>query len=246
MFRILVPIKRVPDPAVKLHLHHGQLALEGVRMVLNPYDEVALEEAVRWKEAGLCDEVIALTVAPVAADETLRQAIALGANRAIRIEAGQTETPLSVAQAIATCAQEIGVQLIICGLQSSDEESGQVGPMLAALLDWPFAAAANSLHRNNQSLQARCCHPDGIDQVEMPFPAVVTADLQLNTPRYARLPAIVAAKRQSILVLPSRTSLTPCETLTQLDHPARRPPIRMIENANDLAELIVQQLEGQA
>ncbi len=242
MFRILVPIKRVPDPAAKLHLSNGQPVLAGVRMVLNPYDEVALEEAVRWREAGQCDEVIALNVGDACGDETLRQAIALGANRAIRIEAYAVETPFSVAQNIAACAKELAVQMIICGMQSSDEESGQVGPMLAALLDWPLAAAATRLHQEHHGLQAHCRQADGIDQIDLPLPAVVTADLQLNTPRYARLPAIVAAKRHRIEILPRASSLPAAPLTTHFDPPPSRPPIRMIENADDLAEIIVREL----
>jgi len=230
MFRILVPIKRVPDPAAKLHLHDGRLALSGVRMVLNTYDEVALEEAVRWKENGWADEVVALSVSGPDCEETLRQAMALGAQRAIRIESTDIETPLSVAQAIANSIENLDIQMVICGLQSSDEESGLVGPMLAALLDWPFAAAAMNLCRQDAVLQASSRQLDRIQLIEMAFPVVISADLQLNTPRYARLPAIVAAKRKPIEQLPRNA--TPLETEDrQLALPATRAPIRMLDTA---------------
>jgi len=242
MFRILVPIKRVPDPAAKLHLQDSQLALDGIRMVLNPYDEVALEEAVRWQESGRADEVIALSVGGPDCDETLRQAMALGAQRAVRIESKGAETPLSIAQAIAASIEQLDIRLVICGLQSSDEESGLVGPMLAALLNWPFLAGAVALQQQGAVIHASCRRFDRLDLIETPSPAVVSADLQLNMPRYARLPAIVAAKRKPVELL-ARTDSTPLLEKQQLTLPAARPPVRLLDTAEAVATVIEKSLQ---
>lgn len=239
MLKILVPVKRVPDPAIKLHLDNSKPALNGVRMVLNPYDEVALEEAVRSKEAGQASEVIALTIGTPECEETLRTALALGADRAIRIDSTGNESPLSVAQALADFAKSEGISLILCGLQSSDEESAQVGPMTAALLSWPFASVVSALYWQEGEYPLRIESQDeaGMTWQELQLPAVLTASLQLNTPRFARLPAIVAAKRKPVTVI-ERETVAATPNNRQFSLPPERPAITMLRNVNEIAALI--------
>jgi electron transfer flavoprotein beta subunit len=207
-------------------------------MVLNPYDEVALEEAVRWKENGNCTEVVALNIGGPEGDEILRHCLAVGANQAVRMEPVQPITPFGVASMITEAACTLSADAIVCGIQSSDEEGNQVGPMTAALLGWPLISAACKTLWEQGELETECRREGGMDTIRTSPPFVMTASLQLNTPRYARLPAIVAAKRQTITVLANiQTVATPFES-ARLDLPAAKPPVQMLADPQELARLL--------
>jgi len=198
--KVLVPVKRVVDFNVKVRVKADQsgVDLANVKMSMNPFDEIAVEEAVRLKEKGKAKEVVVLSIGPAQAGETIRTALAMGADRGILVKADQSVEPLAVAKLIKAVAESEKPDLVITGKQAIDDDANQVGQMLAALLDWPQATFAHSLELDAGSAKVSREIDGGLQTVEVKLPAVITTDLRLNQPRYASLPNIMKAKKKPI------------------------------------------------
>jgi len=201
--KILVTAKRVVDYNVKVRVKPDGSGVDtsNVKMSLNPFDEIAVEEAVRLREKGIATEVVAVSCGPAACQETLRNALAIGADRAILVETDVELQPLAVAKLLAAIVAKEGPQLVILGKQAIDDDANQVGQMLAALLDWPQATFASNVEVGNGKLSVKREIDGGNETVEAALPAVVTADLRLNEPRYATLPNIMKAKKKPLEVV---------------------------------------------
>jgi electron transfer flavoprotein beta subunit len=203
--KILVPVKRVADYKVKVRVRSdgSGVDLANVKMAMNPFDEIAVEEAVRLKEAGVASEVVAVSCGVAACQETLRAAMAIGADRGILVETDEPLEPLAVAKLLrALCAKE-QPQLVICGKQAIDDDANQTGQMLAALMGWPQATFASRVAVADGRATVTREIDGGLETLEMPLPAVVTADLRLNEPRYAALPNIMKAKKKPLDTVPA-------------------------------------------
>jgi len=203
--KILVPVKRVVDYNVKVRVRsdQGGVELAGVKMSINPFDEIAVEEAVRLREAGTASEVIAVSCGGAACQETLRSALAMGADRAILVESDIELQPLAVARLLQAVALREQPQLVICGKQAIDDDANQTGQMLAALLGWPQATFASKVLPGDGTLTVTREIDGGLETLALKLPAVVTADLRLNEPRYATLPNIMKAKKKPLEVMPA-------------------------------------------
>jgi electron transfer flavoprotein beta subunit len=198
--KILVPVKRVVDYNVKVRVKAdgSDVDIANAKMSMNPFDEIAIEEAVRLKEAGIASEVIAVSAGVANCQETLRTALALGADRAILIETNVPLQPLAVAKLLkAVCENELP-QVVLCGKQAIDDDANQTGQMLAALLNWPQATFASKLVIADGRATVTREIDGGLETIAMPLPAVVTTDLRLNEPRYATLPNIMKAKKKPL------------------------------------------------
>ena len=198
--KVLVPVKRVIDYNVKVRVKADQTGVDlaNVKMSMNPFDEIAVEEAVRLKEKGKAKEVVVLSIGPGQASETIRTALAMGADRGILVKTDQTVEPLAVAKIIKAVVEAEKPDFVITGKQAIDDDANQVGQMLAALLDWPQATFAHSLELEGGSAKVSREIDGGLQTVEVKLPAVMTTDLRLNQPRYASLPNIMKAKKKPI------------------------------------------------
>jgi electron transfer flavoprotein beta subunit len=198
--KILVPVKRVVDFNVKVRVKSDQSGVElaNVKMSMNPFDEIAVEEALKLKESGKATEVIAVSVGPIACQETLRTALAMGADRAILVETDLETQPLAVAKVLKALAQKESPGLVILGKQAIDDDANQTGQMLAALLDWPQATFASKVEIDGTTARVTREIDGGLETIEIATPAVITTDLRLNTPRYATLPNIMKAKKKPL------------------------------------------------
>jgi electron transfer flavoprotein beta subunit len=201
--KLLVPIKRVVDFNVKVRIKPDGSGVDtaNVKMSMNPFDEIAVEEAVRLKEKGVATEIVAVSCGATACQETLRTALAIGADRAILVETDVELQPLAVAKLLKAVVDKEQPQLVILGKQAIDDDANQVGQMLAALLDWPQAAFASKVEIEGGKLRVKREVDGGLETVEMRLPAVVTTDLRLNEPRYATLPNIMKAKKKPLEVV---------------------------------------------
>ncbi len=196
--KVLVPVKRVVDYNVKVRVKADQTGVEtaNVKMSMNPFDEIAVEEAMRLKEAGIVTEVIAVSCGIVACQETLRTALAIGADRAILVETDAELQPLAVAKLLAAVAKKEAPGLMILGKQAIDDDSNQTGQMVAALLGWPQATFASKVVIADGKAQVTREVDGGLETIKINLPAVVTTDLRLNEPRYVTLPNIMKAKKK--------------------------------------------------
>jgi electron transfer flavoprotein beta subunit len=201
--KILVTAKRVIDYNVKVRVKPDGSGVDAsnVKMSMNPFDEIAVEEAVRLREKGVATEVVVVSCGPAACQETLRNALAIGADRAILVETDVDLQPLAVAKLLKAIVAQEAPQLVILGKQAIDDDANQVGQMLAALLDWPQATFASKVEVGNGRLTVKREIDGGNETVEAALPAVVTADLRLNEPRYATLPNIMKAKKKPLEVV---------------------------------------------
>ncbi len=198
--KILVPVKRVIDYNVKPRVKSdgSGVDLANVKMSMNPFDEIAVEEGLRLREAGAAEEIIAVSIGPAKASETLRTALAMGADRAILVETDDEVEPLAVAKILKAVADEEGTALIILGKQAIDDDSNQTGQMLAALLGRPQGTFASKVVVEGDSVSVTREVDGGLETVKLTMPAVITTDLRLNEPRYASLPNIMKAKKKPI------------------------------------------------
>ncbi|SKA18721.1 electron transfer flavoprotein subunit beta/FixA family protein [Consotaella salsifontis] len=198
--KVLVAVKRVVDynVAVRVKQDGTGVELDNVKMSMNPFDEIAVEEAVRLKEAGKASEIVAVSVGPQKATETLRTALAMGADRAILVKTDAKVEPLAVAKLLKTVVAEEAPDLVILGKQAIDDDSNQTGQMLAALLGWSQGVFASKVETGEGMLTVTREVDGGLQTVELKLPAIVTADLRLNEPRYASLPNIMKAKKKPI------------------------------------------------
>jgi electron transfer flavoprotein beta subunit len=198
--KILVPVKRVVDYNVKIRVKADGSGVElaNVKMSMNPFDEIAVEEALRIKEAGKAEEIIAVSIGPAGAQETIRTALAMGADRGILIKTDELVEPLAVAKLLKAVALEEGPSLIICGKQAIDDDSNQTAQMLAALLGWGQGTFASKVVIDGSKAHVTREVDGGLQTVELKLPAIVSTDLRLNEPRYASLPNIMKAKKKQL------------------------------------------------
>jgi electron transfer flavoprotein beta subunit len=198
--KILVPVKRVVDYNVKVRVKADGTGVEtaNVKMSMNPFDEIAVEEAVRLKEAGVATEIVVVSIGVAQCQETLRTALAIGADRAILVETAEETQPLGVAKALKALVDKEQPGLVILGKQAIDDDCNQTGQMLAALLGWPQGTFASKLTLADGGLEVEREIDGGLETVALKLPAIVTTDLRLNEPRYASLPNIMKAKKKPI------------------------------------------------
>jgi len=200
IMKILVPVKRVVDYNVKIKVKNDNTGvdLENTKMSMNPFDEIAVEEAVRLKEKKICDEIIAISIGSAKSEETLRTALAIGADKGILIETEEEVQPLEVAKILKEIIQKNNPDLVLMGKQAIDDDSNQTGQMLAALLGWPQGTFTSKLEINGKKINVTREIDGGLETLGMELPAIVTTDLRLNEPRYASLPNIMKAKQKPI------------------------------------------------
>ncbi len=205
--KVLVSVKRVVDYNVKVRVKADGSGVDtaNVKMSMNPFDEIAVEEAVRLKEKGAATEIVAVSCGVAGCQETLRTALALGADRAILVETTVELQPLAVAKLLQAIVAKEQPQLVLMGKQAIDDDANQTGQMLAALLDWPQAAFASKIEIGGEMASIKREVDGGLETVEVSLPAVVTADLRLNEPRYATLPNIMKAKKKPLEVVKPET-----------------------------------------
>ncbi|MFT5644319.1 MAG: electron transfer flavoprotein beta subunit [Janthinobacterium sp.] len=225
--KVLVPVKRVVDYNVKVRVKSDGSGVDtaNVKMSMNPFDEIALEEAMRLKEAGKVTEIIAISCGVTQCQETLRTAMAIGADRAILVEASADLEPLAVAKLIKALAEQEQPQLIILGKQAIDDDSNQTGQMLAALLGWPQATFASKVVLDDDKVTVTREVDGGLETLELTLPAIVTTDLRLNEPRYVTLPNIMKAKKKPLVVVKPEDLGVDCApriTTLKVVEPAKR------------------------
>lgn len=198
--KALVAVKRVVDYNVKIRVKpdHSGVELQNVKMSMNPFDEIAVEEGVRLKEAGKIEELIAVSIGPAQAQETIRTALAMGADRGILVQIDTDVEPLAVAKILKAIVEKEGPDLVIVGKQAIDDDSNQTGQMLAALMDWPQATFASKLELGDGSASVTREVDGGLETIKVTLPMVMSTDLRLNEPRYASLPNIMKAKKKQI------------------------------------------------
>ena len=198
--KVLVPVKRVVDYNVKVRVKSDKsgVELDNVKMSMNPFDEIAVEEALRLKEKGIATEVIAISIGPTQVQETIRNALAMGADSGIFIEATNNLEPLNIAKIISSVAKKESIDLMILGKQAIDDDMNATGQMIAALLGWPQATFASKVQISDKKAVVSREVDGGIENIEVALPAVISTDLRLNEPRYASLPNIMKAKKKPI------------------------------------------------
>src|SRR6187455_1145785 len=196
--KVLVPVKRVVDFNVKIRVKPDGSGVElaNIKMSMNPFDEIAVEEAIRLKEAGKATEIIAVSIGPAQAGETIRTALAMGADRGILVKTEASVEPLSVAKILAKVVEQEKPDLVILGKQAIDDDANQTGQMLAALLGWPQGTFAFKIELGDGKAKVTREVDGGLQTVNLNMPAIVTTDLRLNEPRYASLPNIMKAKKK--------------------------------------------------
>tara|TARA_B110000483_G_scaffold61506_1_gene76493 strand:- start:112 stop:864 length:753 start_codon:yes stop_codon:yes gene_type:complete len=237
--KIIVPIKRVVDYNVKVRPLSDQsdVDLNNVKMSMNPFCEIAIEEAVRLKESGIATEVIAVTVGTSASQEQLRTALALGADRAILIETEALLEPLAISKALTKVIEKEAPQLIILGKQAIDGDNNQTGQMLAALLNYSQATFASKISIEGNSASVTREIDGGLQTIKVSLPAIVTTDLRLNEPRYASLPNIMKAKKKEMDVQPVDSlgiDIAPRLELISVEPPATRAEGIKVESVEEL------------
>jgi electron transfer flavoprotein beta subunit len=238
--KILVPVKRVIDYNVKPRVKADGTGVDlaNVKMSMNPFDEIAVEEAIRLKEKGAATEIVAVSIGPAKAQETLRTALAMGADRAILVETDEEVEPLAVAKILKAIADEEQPGLVILGKQSISDDSNQTGQMLAALMGRPQGTFANTVEVSGDAVTVKREVDGGLQTVKLALPAIVTTDLRLNEPRYASLPNIMKAKQKPLATKTAAdygVDLTPrLKTLKVAE-----PPVRQAgEKVADVAALV--------
>jgi electron transfer flavoprotein beta subunit len=241
--KILVPVKRVPDPATTIRvLADGSgIATDNVKWVINPFDEIAIEEALRIKEKQGGGEVILISVGQQTWQEQLRTGLAMGADRAILV---RTETPLdtlAIARVIAKVASDEQPGIVMIGKQAIDDDSNQIGQMVAEMLGWPQATFASKVEIAGEKCTAVREADGGLETIAFPLPAVITTDLRLNEPRYASLPGIMKARKKplaDIAVDSLGVDLTPKLKIKALNAPAKRQAGRKVASVDELVEVL--------
>lgn len=239
--KVLVPIKRVIDYNVKARVKadNSDVDLANVKMAMNPFCEIAIEEAIRLKEAGTATEVIAVTIGAKAAQEQLRTALALGADKAIHIETDEKLESLHIAKLLAKLVEQEAPELVILGKQSIDSDNNQTGQMLAALTKRGQGTFASKVDINGNTVNVTREVDGGLQTVALKLPAIVTTDLRLNEPRYASLPNIMKAKRKPLDVIAAESlgvDLTPRVQLIKVEEPAKRSGGIIVEDVAQLVE----------
>lgn len=239
--KVLVPIKRVVDYNVKIRVKSDQsgVELDNVKMSMNPFDEIAVEEAIRLQEAGTVGEIVALSIGPQQAQETIRTALAMGADRGILIKTEELVNPLNVAKIIQKVVEEENPSLIILGKQAIDDDSNQTGQMLAALLGWAQGTFASEIKIEEGNINVTREIDGGLQTIRIKLPAVITTDLRLNEPRYASLPNIMKAKKKVIDVKEPKdydVSLDTQIEILKVSEPDKREAGVIVETVEELVD----------
>lgn len=234
--KILVPIKRVVDPYAKVRpkADGSGIDLDGIKFEINPFDEIALEEAVRLKEQGIATSIQVISIGPVETQEQLRKALAMGADEAILVESTQEWDSLGIAGELAAWTSELAPQLILMGKQATDDDNNQAAQMLSAKLDWPLACYASKVTVSGSTVTVARETDLGEETVEMVLPAVISTDLRLNEPRYIALPAIIKARSKPLQTATAKTSPTLRTKVTHFAAPAPRAAGRIVGSTDEL------------
>jgi electron transfer flavoprotein beta subunit len=245
--RVLVPVKRVVDYNVKVRVKSDGTGVEtaNVKMSMNPFDEIAVEEAVRLKEAGVATEIVAVSIGTASCQETLRTALAIGADRAILVETAAEAQPLAVAKLLKAVVGKETPRLVVLGKQAIDDDSNQTGQMLAALLGWSQATFASKLKIEGESAQVTREVDGGLETLTIRLPAVVTTDLRLNEPRYVTLPNIMKAKKKPLETLTPDglgVDVAPRLKTLKVAEPSKRGAGKQVKTVAELIE----KLKGEA
>jgi electron transfer flavoprotein beta subunit len=238
--KLLVPIKRVVDPYAKVRpLGDGTgVDTTGAKFEINPFDEIAVEEAVRLKEKGIATEIVVVSIGTSQCEDQLRKALAIGADRAILIETDAVLDSPAVASLLMEVALTEAPGLILMGKQATDDDCNQVGQMLAAKLGWPQATFAAKLDVSGNTAQVTRETDSGEQVVSLPLPAVITTDLRLNEPRYVALPGIIKARSKPLEKRPASSVQSPKTTISAVELPPARPPGRRVGSVQELAAAI--------
>ena len=243
--KILVTVKRVPDPetVIKINGDGTGIVTDNVKWVVNPFDEYGIEEALRVKEKVAGSEVVLISVGAATAQEQLRTGLAMGADRAILVKTDDAVEPLAVARVLAKVIETEKPDLVLLGKQAIDDDANAVGQMLAELLGWPQATFASKLDLAGDQKSAKVTREvdGGLETLEVPLPAVVTADLRLNEPRYASLPGIMKARKKElkeIAIGDLGADVAPKVKITKLEQPPKRSAGRKVESVQELVKLL--------
>ena len=239
--KILVAVKRVLDYNVKARVNADGTGIDlaNVKMSMNPFDEIAVEEALRLKEAGKADEVVAVSMGVSQSQETIRTALAMGADRGILVETEEELQPLAVAKLLVAVAEKEQPGLVIVGKQAIDNDSNQTGQMFAALMDWPQATFASEVNVDGDKLKATREVDGGLESIELSMPALITTDLRLNEPRYAKLPNIMKAKKKPLDVhTPAELEVDIASRLkvVKVEEPEQRKAGEIVGSVADLVD----------
>ena len=239
--KILVPVKRVVDYNVKVRVKNDNsgVELENVKMSMNPFDEIAVEEALRFKEKGIANEVIAISIGASQVQETIRNALAMGADSGIFVESKDNLEPLNIAKIISSVAQKENIDLLILGKQAIDDDMNATGQMIAALLDWPQATFASKIEISGKKAKVSREVDGGIENIEISLPAVISTDLRLNEPRYASLPNIMKAKKKPINEIKIEdldVELKKHLNVLKVEEPAKRQSGVMLKTVDELVD----------
>jgi electron transfer flavoprotein beta subunit len=237
--KILVPVKRVIDYNVKVRVKPDQSGVElaNVKMAMNPFDEIAVEQALRIKEAGRADEVIAVSIGPSQNQETIRTALAMGADRGIHIDAPHDIEPLAVAKLLKVIVEQETPGIVILGKQAIDDDCNQTGQMLSALLGWAQGTFASALEIAGDVAKVTREVDGGLEHIEVKMPAIITVDLRLNEPRYASLPNIMKAKKKpldSMAVADLGVDISPRLIIQKVEEPSARAAGIKVSNVQEL------------
>jgi electron transfer flavoprotein beta subunit len=246
--KVLVAVKRVIDYNVKIRVKADKTGVEtaNVKMSMNPFDEIAVEEAIRLKEAGKVTEIVAVSMGPQQCQETIRTALAMGADRGIHVLTDQTLEPLAVAKLLKAIIAKEAPQFVILGKQAIDDDCNQTGQMLAALLDWPQATFASKLQLETDSAKITREVDGGLETIEVKLPAVMTTDLRLNEPRYASLPNIMKAKKKAIDQTNPETlgvDIAPRLTILQVSEPQKRQGGKKLGSVEELVDKLMHEAQ---
>ena len=239
--KVLVPVKRVVDYNVKVRVKsdNSGVELDNVKMSMNPFDEIAVEEALRLKEKGIATEVIAISIGSTQVQETIRNALAMGADSGIFVEATNNLEPLNIAKIISSIAKKENIHLLILGKQAIDDDMNATGQMIAALLGWPQATFASKIDILDEKAIVSREVDGGIENIEVSLPAVISTDLRLNEPRYASLPNIMKAKKKpinQIQVDELNLKIEQRLEILRVEEPAKRQSGIMLKTVDELVD----------
>ncbi len=239
--KVLVPVKRVIDANVKVRVKADQTGVEtsNVKMAMNPFCEIAIEEAVRMKEAGTAEEIIVVSAGAAQSQETIRTGLAMGADRGVLVQSDVALEPLAIAKLLKAVVEREGAELVLMGKQAIDGDNNQTGQMLAALLGWPQGTFISKMEVHDGSVKVTREVDGGLEVLDLKLPAVLTVDLRLNEPRYASLPNIMKAKKKPIDMLSPEdlgVDVTPrLETLQVVEPPPRQAGV-MVDSVAELVD----------
>lgn len=241
--KVLVAIKRVVDYNVKIRIKTDGSGVDtsSAKMSINPFDEIAVEEAIRLKEKGIVTEIVVISIGPMPAQETIRHALALGADRGIHVDFPTSPEPLIVAKILKAIALQEQPQLLLLGKQAIDDDCNQVAQMVSALLDWPQSTFVSQLSIENGICQTKREVDGGLETLKLSLPAVISSDLRLNTPRYATLPNIMKAKQkalQQLSIADLSIDVTTHTKVLNVTEPPKRKSGIMLSSVDDLIPII--------